>query len=96
MTNQFIKDLVSDAVSSACLTIQSELDIHDGGFAGMFFMDKEELDKTFEDYIVAEINNKINDLDEKLKNLADDENFIKYDKITRQLQYYKKLLTENK
>lgn len=96
MTINFIKDLVSDALDSACFTIQEELEIHDGDFASMFFMDKDQLKKTFEDYIVAEINNKINDLDEKLKDLLNDNDFIRYDEITRKSKYYKKLLTENK
>ena len=96
MTINFIKDLVSDALDSACFTIQEELEIHDGDFASMFFMDKDQLKKTFQDYIVAEINNKINDLDEELENLVDDENYIKYGKLANKLQYYKKLLTENK
>ncbi len=65
--NKFIDDLAENALNSASLSIQTELEIDDGGYASMFFSDDEVRDK-FIEYIKDEINNKIDELEEWFDN----------------------------
>lgn len=95
MTSKFIEDLIFEAVNSACRTIQEELEINDGGFAGEFFMDKQELDNTFKEYIISEINNKIQYYEELLDDTAKNDATSEFEKVNTKHQYYKKLLFDN-
>ena len=54
MTTKAIEQLAEDALNAACLVIQEELDITDGGYAGAFFSDNEVRDK-FIAYIEGEL-----------------------------------------
>lgn len=59
LTDQQIKDLAFEALNAACLHIQNTLGVTDGGYAGQFFSDNE-IENKFKEYILSEIQNKLN------------------------------------
>ena len=94
MTTKIMKDLIFEAISSACKTIQDSLEVDDGGYAGAFFMDKDELENVFEDYIIGEISNKISEYDDKLDDASSISQAEK-DNIKKMSDYFNELLGEH-
>lgn len=60
--HNFIEDLAESALNVACLEIQNKIWINDGGYASMFFSDDSVRNK-FKEYIMDEIDNKIEELE---------------------------------